>query len=59
MTTADLAFGRRVRWQGQAAIVMDINYRGALTPRVQIRVMDAPGRPVRWVRLAELEAMDD
>jgi hypothetical protein len=56
MSPADLAFGRRVVYQGQAAVVMDILYRAGFVPRVQIRILEAPGRPVQWVRLAELEA---
>ena len=55
MSPADLAFGRCVLWQGQAAKIMDILYRAGYAPRVQIRLTEAAGRPVRWVRLAEIE----
>lgn len=57
MTAADLCFGRRVLYHGQVAEIMDILYRAGFVPRVQIRI-DAPGRPVRWVRLADLEDAD-
>lgn len=57
MTAADLHFGLSVRYQGQAAEIMDILWRAGYIPRVQIRVTGLPGRPVKWVALSELEAL--
>ena len=57
LRTGDLCFGRRVYYQGQSAEIMDILYRAGYIPRVQIRMIDTAGRPVRWVRLAELEVV--
>lgn len=55
MTVDALAFGKRVRWQGHLAEIMDIMHRAhASRVRVQIRVLDLDGRPVRWVWPAEL-----
>lgn len=57
MPPEQLAFGQRVRYTGQLAEIIDINHRAGYVPRVQIRMLEVTGRPVRWVRLAELEAL--
>ncbi len=49
MTTADLAYGRRVIWRGLPATIVDIQWSRA--PRVQIKI--AGGR-VRVLRLAAI-----
>ena len=57
MTFADVYFGKRVRWCGQAATVIDIEWR-QYVQRIRIRIPEAQPR-TRWVALSELEAADD
>lgn len=55
MTTADLAYGRRVIWRGLAAEIVDIHYR-ATGIAVRIRVI---GGHQHWTTAAELSAVGD
>lgn len=57
MIAADIAIGRPVRYHGQSAWVIDIDWSRINRLRVRIRIPHADPR-TRWVPLDELEAED-
>jgi hypothetical protein len=56
MSTSDLAYGKRIRWQGQAAEIIDIDWQRLHAVRVRIRIPRAEPR-TRWVPVNELEPL--
>lgn len=54
MTAADIAYGRRVRWQGQDATIIDIDWQRLNVIHVRIRIAHAQPR-TRWVPVSDLE----
>lgn len=57
MSALDLAFGQRVRWQGQDATIIDIDWQRLHAVHVRIRIPTAQPR-TRWVRASDPEDDD-
>lgn len=56
MSAADLAYGRRVVWQGHTAEIIDIDWQRIHAVRVRIRTPTAQPR-TRWVLASDLESI--